>query len=185
MQWFRFPLFSLIALLPACGYQFSTTDIPAKYQTISIPYVINDSDGCLTQSVIRAVSEKIGPRYATCRGDLILLIEIIDIWEDNIGFRYDRNRKGKLTREVIPTESRSFITVEVQLIDGATSLPILGPVRLTEYLDFDHDYYESRYGENVLSLGQVIDLETARDTVQKPLYRLLANKIVEFVYESW
>lgn len=172
-------------VLVSCGYRFGEAPIPCQYATISVPYIINDSDGYLTQSVIRAISERQGPRYSQCTGDLILKVEIIDLCEENIGFRYDRNRKNKLTRTIIPTEGRAIAIVEVELIDALRSATILGPVRITETLDYDHDYYESRGGVNVLSLGQVTDYESARDAVQRPLYRCLANKIIEYVYESW
>ncbi len=42
-------------------------------------------------------------------------------------------------------------------------------------------YYSSRKGVNVFSLGQVTDIDEARDVAEYPLHRRLAQKIVDYI----
>ena len=51
-------------------------------------------------------------------------------------------------------------------------------------MDFDHDYYSSRHGVNIFSLGQLTDYDTAEDTVRKPLNDRLAEKIADYVINA-
>jgi hypothetical protein len=142
-------------------------------------------EGLLTQSLVREISRRGDLTYVPFQGDLILEVNLLEVRDENIGFRYDRKKSGKLTKSVIPTESRAYALAEIRLIQTATQTTLLGPLRLTATVDFDHDFYESRGGINVFSLGQVTDLESARDAVQKPLYTELSRKIVEFIHECW
>src|SRR4029079_14864848 len=131
------------------------------YQTISIPYIVGDEEGKLTAELIRQMTTSSTLRYVPHGGDLTLEIEIIELGDENIGFRYDRNKKGHLKNYLIPTETRLNIVVELKVIDNITKKVVRGPTFIRASADFDHDYYASRNAVNVFSLGQLTDIDAA------------------------
>jgi hypothetical protein len=176
----------LACFLSSCGYRFDQYEgLAARYSTISVPYVEEDRDGSLTAAVIKEIVRSGTFEYQCDNGALILKIDQIDLREENIGFRYDRKKRGKLTKDIIPTETRIVSVVEVAVIESASGCTVLGPVRLSASVDFDHDYYFSRDEVNVFSLGQLIDVDEANDAVQSPLNQVLAEKIVAYISQSW
>lgn len=178
---------ALCLLLSGCGYQLGqgNSGLPSRYSTISVPYVKGDLDGSLTSAIIKEVVCSGAFAYQYCGGALILNVTEIEIDEDNIGFRYDLRKRGSLTKDIIPTEARITILVEVQVTEAISSTIILGPVLLSASVDYDHDYYNSRDGVNIFSLGQLSDLEAAYDAVQAPLNCAIAEKIVDYISQSW
>lgn len=177
--------FILSTLVSSCGYRFGYGGLSENYSTISVPYVEGDFDGSLTGAIISEIAKSGSFEYLRNGGALILQIKMIDLSDENIGFRYDRKKKGELTKSVIPTETRIKALIELIVLDAASGCVLLGPARLSAYIDFDHDYYSSRNGINIFSLGQLSDIDAAYDAVRKPLYYALARKIVEFVNDSW
>lgn len=175
----------LIAIFPSCGYQFGQGRLPSLYTSITVPYVEGDKDGFFTAELIKQLSLSGGFEYHRDCGALILKVVIIDFREENIDFRYDRNHEGRLTKSIIPTETRLTSIAEVVVIESASGKPILGPVRIAANVDFDHDYYSSRDGVNIFSLGQLSDYDEARDAAMTPLNRALAQKIVNYICDSW
>lgn len=198
----------------SCGYQFGQGRLPAKYHTICIPYVDGDTTGELTAALIKQITRSGAFRYVREGGDLLLNVSVCECAEDNIGFRYDRKReekketkseenddanpevetpkeekdeklREKLNHSIIPIETRAYITAEVCVVDNCTGSTLLGPVRLLASVDFDHEYYYSPNQINSFSLGQLTDIETARDAVQRPLYNALAEKITAYIVHSW
>lgn len=186
-----FAIYGIVAacflILTSCGYRWDQENVglPSQYSTISVPYVKGDLDGLLTAAIIKEVVRSGLFDYMYYGGSLILNVELIDIEEDNIGFRYDRKKRGTLTKDVIPTEERITIYVDIWITEAATCKNVLGPVRLSASVDYDHDYYSSRDGINIFSLGQLSDLEAAYDAVQVPLRREIAKKVIDYVSQSW
>lgn len=182
-------VFCLLAstLLTGCGYRSGPGGLLEQYQTISVPYVEEDRDGLLTAAIVKQIAASGSFEYCRDGGDLILQVMIIDFNEENIGFRYDRNKKGQISkyRDIIPTETRLSALAEVSVIEGCSGRVLLGPARLSADVDFDHDYYSTRNGVNIFSLGQLNDVEDALDAAHKPLNEVLAKKIVDFVVDSW
>ncbi len=176
---------SLGAVLSSCGYHMQNEGLAARFNSISVPYVEGDTDGSLTAAVIKEIVQSGTFEYRHTGGRLILYIKKVDLREENIGFRYDRKKRGQLTKEIIPTETRMTVFVEVSVVDAASCATMLGPVRLAAGVDFDHDYYFSRDSVNVFSLGQLSDIDAAYDAVEIPLQRTLAKKIVDYVNQSW
>lgn len=175
----------LLILCVGCGYQLGLGELSRDYSTVSIPYIEGDWDGEFTAILIHQMSRSGALKYTDCVGDLQLLVRVIDQWEDDISFRYDRTGHGRFRRYVVPDETRMTMTVEVTLIETASDRIILGPARLMGIAEFDHDYYSSRGGVNVFSLGQLTDIEEAEDAAMIPLFRNLSQKIVDFVKDSW
>lgn len=175
-------LLALVCLCTSCaGYRWGHGDMISQFQTISVPYVEGDYDGDLTAAIIQQVSQSGLLTYRDSGADLILQVDIIDYSDENIGFRYDRKKSGKLSSRIIPDETRAWVSAEVSVLAAGCEEPVLGPVLLSAYVEFDHDYYDSRNGINVFSLGQLTDIDAARDTAQRPLNRCLAQKIVDYI----
>src|SRR5690606_34666957 len=144
-----------------------------------------DLDGSMTASLINELARSVCFQLRQCDGDLILKVKITDWRDENIGFRYDRKKKGELTHSVIPTETRLTAYSEVIVENSRTGCVVLGPVRVRACVDFDHDYYSNRDGVNIFSLGQLNDVDAAYDAAQTPLNQALARKIVDYLCNSW
>lgn len=186
----RYSLLCVAALLAlslgSCGYRVGYGEgLPACYRSISVPYVEGDQEGYLTAAIVKEIVRSGAFQYRHCGGSLILNVTELDIVEDNIGFRYDRRKRGTLTSDIIPTETRMTIYVEVWVTDAASCCTVLGPVQLSASVDYDHDYYSSRDGVNIFSLGQLSDIDEAYDAAQTPLNRIIAMKIVDYITQSW
>lgn len=178
-------LLCLLALLTSCGYKYGQGTLSSRYDSITIPYVKGDLDGSLTNALIKQVSIYGGLKYKREGGDLLLNVILLDFNDENIGFRYDRKNDGKMTHSVIPTETRFSVLAEVTLIDTATGMRILGPTQIVAYTDFDHDYLTCRNGVNIFSLGQLSDYDEAHDAAHTPLNHVLAQKVIDYVCDSW
>lgn len=175
-------LFGVCGFCFSCnGYRWGQGEALNAYSSITIPYVEGDWDGDLTAALVQQVSQSGLFRYNDSGASLALRVKILDYEDENIGFRYDRTKHGKFTSSVIPEETRTTVFVEVMLEEVCSGRAILGPVRLSASVVFDHDYYTSRNGVNVFSLGQLTDIDDARDTAQRPLNRNLARKIVDYL----
>jgi len=182
-------ILSLIAclFLVGCGYQLGqgSAGLPDRYSTISVPYVKDDQDGTLTSTIIKEIVRSGSFEYKCCGGALVLNVKQMELKEDDIGFRYDRKKRGALIKDMIPTETRIKILVEVSITEAVSNTIVLGPALLSASVDYDHDYYSSRGRVNIFSLGQLSDLEAAYDAVQVPLNRAIAEKIVDYISQSW
>lgn len=176
---------ALFILFSGCGYRFGEGELATQYKTLSVPLVLGDEDGDLTAALVEQIARSGTYQYSRDEGVLILKVELIDFRDENIGFRYDRKKDGKRRKEIIPTETRLSVTAEVTLIEACSARPLLGPARILASIDFDHDYYSSRGEINVFSLGQLGDYDTAHDAAYQPLNRVLAQKIVDFINDSW
>jgi hypothetical protein len=176
----------LSLVFTGCAYHFGQGDLAERYSTISIPYVEGDTGGRLTAHLIRRLSTSGAFKYMPHDGSLILRANLVELRDENIGFRYDRKKEGKLKHAVIPAETRLSAIVEIRLIDSTTGKVVRGPARLTASVDFDHDYYySSRHEVNIFSLGQVNDIDAAHDAALEPLNRCLADKIADYIMNSW
>lgn len=183
---YRLALLLAIALtLSGCGYRWGQGGLAERYHTITVPYVQGDRDGLITSSIIRGLTESGSYEYRNCDATLVLYVKLIDIRDQNIGFRYDRQKGGELDNTIIPTETRLTAVAEVSLVDSCNCCTLLGPVLIRASVDFDHDYYNSRDGINVFSLGQLSDYGEGYDAALVPLSEGLARKIVDYVNEAW
>lgn len=184
-SFFRLALVSLCFLCSGCGYKMGYDGLPKEYKTVSVPFAEGDWDGQLTNAIIRQINKSGSFEYRNNNANLILIVKIIDYNDENIGFRYDRHKDGKLRDTIIPVETRMFALAEVSMIDAASGKIALGPVRLSAYVDFDHDYYSSRNEINIFSLGQLSDFDAASDAAHTPLNCVLAKKIVDYISDNW
>lgn len=169
----------------SCGYQFGQGTLSSRYPTISVPFVIGDQTGEVTSALIHQISTSSTFAYRQSGGSAILQVKILQLRDENIGYRYDRERDGELTDTLIPTETRIHLLAEVTLVDAATGCAVLGPTKIASSVDFDHAYYASPNGVNVFSLGQLTDFDDAKEGVNTPLIESLVQKIVDFIANNW
>lgn len=172
-------------LLTNCGYKAGYDGLPIAYRTISVPYVEGDWDGQLTNALIRQINYSGCFEYKNSQANLILVVKILDFSDENIGFRYDRHKDGRLRDTIIPVETRLFALAEVSVVEACSGKIVLGPSKISANVDFDHDYYSSRNEVNVFSLGQLSDFDAASDAANTPLNAALAEKIVSYISDNW
>jgi hypothetical protein len=177
--------FILCFVLSSCNYQFGRGELADSYSTVVVPYAEGDKKGELTAEVVKKISSSGVLTYVQSCGDLELKIKMLDLDDENIGFRYDRKTSGKLKHALIPTETRLKGGAEVSLIERRTGKVIRGPVVILASADFDHTFYASRDQENIFSLGQLDDIDAASEAVMTPFNRELADKIVDYLINSW
>ncbi len=176
---------ALLFLLASCGYRLDENYSPEGAPVaINIPYIEGDEEGRLTAELIRELSAS-GRYYYTRSACTALEVIIIDYYDENIGFRYDRSKKGKLKDYIIPVETRAFMLVEVRLRSGQCAALCREPVRISASIDYDHDYYTIRHGVNIFSLGQLTDVDSAEEAALVPLEKKMAEKIVDYVIHGW
>lgn len=181
------PFFAALFLLAltSCGYYAGDGSLANQYETITIPYAKNDLDGFLTKEITKVFATDSDLRVENYEADLILNVELLNIDEENIGFRYDRNKRGELIHEVIPVETRLIAKAIVSLVDASNGCLIVQPIVIEATYDFDHDYTSPLNSVNIFSLGQLTDYDEAYDAAVKPLYHNLAKKICDYVSDVW
>ncbi len=172
-------------VLTSCAYHFGHGELSSRYSTLSVPYAEGDEEGGFTAEVIKQLSTSGGFHYVPEGGDLTLKMKFIEFRDENIGFRYDRKKRGHLKKVVIPTETRLTAVVEIEILETCTQKVIQGPIHLKASIDFDHDYYFSHHAVNIFSLGQLNDIDAAHDAAMHPLNRKLAAQVVEYMINSW
>lgn len=175
----------ILLVTASCGYQWGDGAAVSCYRTVCVPYVRGDQEGRVTNALIKKMSASGTLRYCHKGGDLVLQVKLIDFREENIGFRYDRNANGELTENVIPTETRVTALAEVTVTERCSDCVVVGPDLVTTFVDYDHDYYSNHGGINVFSLGQLNDLDLARQEAYRPLSEALAERIVDHVNNAW
>lgn len=175
----------IIAAAMSCGYRSGQGGFLSVYRTISVPYVQGDWNGELTAAIVKELTQSTNLSYQRNGGALSLQVQLIDIDDMNIGFRYYRNVKEDIKKSVVPDETRLTATAEIRVVEAASGTVLLGPVILAADVDFDHDYYTPRDRVNVFSLGQLTDIDEAQDAATRPLNRRLARKIVDYLNNNW
>lgn len=176
-------------MLTACnGYRWNLDNddsVLTGYHTITVPYVEGDIDGSITSAIIKQITSSGAFEYRREGGSIILQVVVLDYLNENIGFRYDRNSHNKIIKSTIPVETRTKIITEVRVVEAVSGRILLGPAKICASVEFDHDYYSSRNGINIFSLGQLSDIDEAQDAVQVPLDEKLAQKISSYLMDSW
>ncbi|MBI3236663.1 MAG: hypothetical protein HYZ48_03045 [Chlamydiales bacterium] len=192
-------LFFSFQLLTACGYRFEDKDSADGPVTISVPYIKGDVEGRLNGELIRLLSADPRFEYRQNGGTVRLEASVIDDANERIGYRYDRNpSSGRRRKNIVATENRRILTVEVKLIDSYTGEALIGPLHVKARADYDYVdpnsvrdlTFTNSEGESEkvlnFSLGQLDSIEGAHDDTAPALYRQLAHKIVEgLVNQGW
>lgn len=190
--------FALFVFLSGCGYRWQIDFPTGQRPTISIPFDANDKDGTLISEIARAV---IGSGVAEVRhqgGDYRLQIRILDIQNQNIGYRRDKQKvTGKIKKNIVACEGRKNIVVEATLYEGSSDRVAYGPYTVSANADYDYvdgDSIQELVFTNAagaptvvlpFSLGQLEAIGAAQEAVNRPLNERLAKKIVDVIFSDW
>lgn len=170
----------LAVCLTSCGYQLgSGGSLPRM--TVGIPFIDGDKDGLFTEELIRQISSRTSLTYSDDNPQTVLIVKLLELRDENVGFRYDRKRSGELRHTIIPVETRLETQAEITLYSVGSGCILLGPVVVGATIDFDHEYYPNRNAVNVFSLGQLTDIDAARDAAILPLSRELARRVADYL----
>ena len=162
-------------------------------KTVNIPYVTGDRYGLLTEELVYQLSVCGLLEYKPSTADLKLEVEIVDTTNDQIGYRKDRNPDGTLKKNLMPTESRQKVNAKVSLISNLDKEVIWGPKIISADVDYDYVEQDSLRDLSFLnaagvrqtvlsfSLGQMESVGSAQDSALIPLYRRLAENIVDAI----
>lgn len=169
-------------LFSGCGYRTANV---CKV-SLSVPYVIGDDSGILTKEIVYEMT-KAHLRYLQDGGDRILKVQIIEDYDDQIGYRYDRNKDGSLKKNIMSTENRKHVKAKLELMEGEKSV-----FSKIVQVDMDYDYViqdslqdlsfiapNGRQTVLSFSLGQLESIESAEVAAKEALYKKLAKRIVE------
>lgn len=184
-------LLSLIILsslfTASCGYHTSDQE-----KTLSVPYFNGDTNGALTDTVIKVIAAAGDFRYTDRKGNLLLEGTVVADTNENIGYQFDRDPiSGQRIHRLVPNEGRREMTVEITLTDTRTQKVVYGPVKVSAYGDYDFVDSDSlrdtsfingsgaRESSLFFSMGQLDSIDGAKATSLDPIYRSLALKIVE------
>lgn len=182
----------VLLLLGSCGYSWKGGDVP----TIAIPFAQHDEDGSFTAHMIAAISQSGKARIGSADADFRLVLSIENSSNEIIGFRKDQQQvDGKVNRNMVACEGRKTIAAQVSLFKGSDC--VLGPLTLTA--DGDYDYVDGDSVQDLafflpdgtrqivlpFSLGQLEAVDAAQEAVTRPIYRQLAQKIVDAISAEW
>ncbi len=193
MRW----LFILSLLLQtSCGYRGG---FGGKEALLTVPYIQGDKNGFFTGELIRQINESTSFRYSNHEGDLLLRVVVLEICQDQIGYRTELMKEnGEVRDNIRPTEGRQTMKARVTLERVDTQEIAWGPHVFSSDADYDYvdqdslqdlAFVDPRTGlpTTVLrfSLGQLEPAENAQEAALTPLYRKLSQKILDAISLGW
>jgi hypothetical protein len=181
--------------LTSCGYHFGRGEILQRYSTVCVPYVEGDEQGFFTTTLIRQITSQGCLAYRSSGADLALRVCLLEPVDTNIGFIYapKKNKKHskslkknkKQSRIIVSHEARLMMAATVSLIDRRSGECVLGPMEIRSWIDYDFEPDLGNVNFHAFSLGQLERHNLAQDAACRPLHVLLAEKIVDYVNNSW
>jgi hypothetical protein len=181
-----------LLLLFGCGYHFEGSRNDHGTVSVSIPYIKGDSGGVLNSELAKAFASSGLFGYVQNGGELTLQAAILVDGDERIGFRFDRDpTTGDRRDNIIGTENRRSMTIEIRLLDSHTQEVLVGPKTIVAFADYDYVDSNSirdltfrpehHHHEKTLdfSLGQLDSLDGAHQDASVPIFRLAAQKIVD------
>ncbi len=179
--------FFLFFLFFSCSYHLKQ-NIGEK--SFNLHYVGGDFDGLLTKELICQIAASGVFEYKKSGADYKLKVNVENVTNDQIGYRYDRDNDGKLKKYLMPTESRQKISASVSIFSNSLDKVVWGPKTICA--DVDYDYVEQddlkdlsfiKDGERTtvlaFSIGQMESINCAQEASLLPLYRSLCKKIID------
>ncbi len=150
----------------------------------------------LTAEIIAAVGSSGVAEVRAQGGDYTIQVAIVSDATDKIGFRIDPQKVDKKVRNnLLATEGRRTLTIEMFFCLGGEI--VKGPYRLTASADYDYVDGDSIQdltfvnpaGETLtvlpFSLGQLEPNESAAMAATRPLYKRLAQQVVDAIASEW
>lgn len=176
-----FLILTMGLLLSSCGYRLGTSSYLDAHKSIMVPYVKGDLDGTFTEELIREITRTTDLRYTSTCGDYVLCAQLLDRKEEAIGYRYETTFENIQGKRLVASEERVSLTARVELIDARTKKVIIGPLCISDSVNYDFAPETSPQNDTGFSLGQLDFKPAALDTARAPLHRGLAKKIVAYL----
>jgi len=183
--------------LSGCGYRWSLSQDQKEQISINVPYAEGDTKGLFTKELIYILSTQSPFLYASSGADYTLEVHFIETNDEKIGYRRDRDKNtGAILKNVVPTEGRKTVKAEASLKDKEGNVA-WGPYEFSSFADYDYVDEDSladlsfmnqqNQRQTVLSfsLGQLESIGAAQDASESPMYRRLAQKIVDSITITW
>ncbi len=188
-----------LTLVMGCGYRFQDKRPDDGPVSISIPYIKGDVEGQLNTELARILSNDPHFDYVQNGGMVQLEVVVVSDGDERIGYRYDRDpNSGKRRVNIVGTENRRNLIVDVKLIDAYSQEVLIGPIQVKGRADYD--YVDSNSIRDLtftnskgltqtvinFSMGQLDSIEVAHDDAFTPIYRQIAQKIVDgIISQGW
>jgi len=184
-------IITFLLLCSSCGYRTSNS------KTICVPFVSGDCYGKLTDEIIRRISESTQLNFCNSQGDYSLKVQLVKLNQETIGYRKDQEKDFTLRDNIIASEGRFKAVACISLIDNRTCQVCFGPSEVSAYVDYDYVDENSlqdlsfinENGQRVtvldFSIGQLESEESARFAAEEPLFKCLAEKIVDAISIQW
>lgn len=194
---FNFRILFLI-FLSACGYRWQPEYPCETRPSITVPFATGDDDGSLTNEIIRTLSTSGVADVRHSHGDYRLQVVITGFNFETTGYRRDRQKiSGEIKKNLVGCEGRKFMTVVATFYEGDSERIAYGPYQICE--DSDYDYVDGDSLQDLafinsfgvpttvlpFSLGQLESSEQAQEAATRPLYRKIAQKIVDVIRSEW
>lgn len=165
---------------------------------MAISFIPGDENGQLTNEIAVALSRSGLVRVHHAQGDYRLHVSIKEEKSDTIGYRINREEiNGKNKREIIPTEGRREMVLEVTLFDNVSDRIAFGPYKIWAEACYDFVNGDSVQDLTFIdasgalatvlpfSLGQLEPNEAAQQAAARPLYARLAQNLVDALASDW
>ncbi|MCP5469660.1 MAG: hypothetical protein H7A36_04050 [Chlamydiales bacterium] len=174
----------LLLLLTSCGYHFGTGEEISR--RIAVPYVEGDDFGLLTAALVRSVNHQGDLVFTSRENDYKLKVCLSPPRDENVGFWYaPRKSDVGYTNIIVPMEARVTLTAKIELYDCRNNCRVMGPCKVSAFLDYDFNSDLTNINQHAFSLGQLEMHNIAKNFAMRSLYDQLAEKIVDYVAYSW
>lgn len=191
-----FSLLFLCSCFCGCAYRWQPEFPEGARPTVTVPFIVGDEDGILTAEVIRSLSSSGLADVRSFGGEYQLKISILGEETEKIGFRVDPQKvDGRVRGNLLASEGRRTLTVQAALY--SLDEVAFGPYTICA--DAEYDYVDGDSIQDLtfidpegmvitvlpFSLGQLESDESAHHAANRPLYRKLAQKIVDAISSNW
>jgi len=177
----------------SCGYQYRFHSVDSsEVATVEIPYIQGDSNALLHNALAYELSCSGHFRPVLSGGDLLLKVSLLEDSQDRIGFRYDRdNPSGTRNKNLLAVEDRRVIRAKVSCIQASSGAVLVDGYEVSSFADYDYTdpgspqdllfTAPSGGSESIIqfSLGQLDSYEGGHDAASSPVFKQLAQKIIE------
>lgn len=186
----------LFILSCGCGYRWQPDYPEGIRPRFTVPFVAGDESGCLTAEIARALSSSGSIDVVSSGGDYELQVSILNHGVENIGYREDPQKvDGKVRKNLLGCEGRKTLTLQAVVYRGTEA--VYGPYQISSEAEYDYVdgdsiqdlTFVSPEGTVVtvlpFSLGQLESIEAAQEAATHPLYRRIAQKVVDAISSNW
>lgn len=158
---------------------------------VGVPFITGDKDGSFSKILAQELSSSGVANFASRNTRYEVHAKIVSDNSERIGFRYDRFADGELRPNIVGTENRRSINVEVELYDTIYNKIVYGPHIFSAQSEYDYQdtdniidmSFVDPMGQRVLgfsySLGQLNTVEGSQDVAVFAIYRSLSQKITD------